>query len=80
MGLFGDSEESIENKAIDSSGNINNNIILREEARDTHDQLLLNQKLFIASCLLVAFETIKLTMYIISSYKRKLKKAIGHPA
>lgn len=79
MGIFGSSEESVENKAIDSTGNVNNNIILmqQEEARDTHSQLVLNQKLFIASCLLVLFEVIKLTVYVISSYKKKLKKAIG---
>lgn len=76
--IFGSSEESSESKTIDTNGNVNNNIVLlQQEARDTHDQMVLNQKMFIASCLLVLFEVVKLTVYVISSYKKKIKKAIG---
>lgn len=78
MGIFGSSEENTESKTIDTSGNVNNNIVLlQQEAKDTHDQVLLNQKIFYTSCLLVMFETIKLVVYVISSYKKKLKKTIS---
>lgn len=78
MGIFGSSEESSESKTIDTNGNVNNNIVpLQQEAKDTHDQVLLNQKIFYTSCLLVLFEAIKLTIYVISSYKKKLKKTIS---
>lgn len=78
MGIFGSSEENLESKTVDTTGNVNNNIVLmQQEARDTHDQMILNQKIFYTSCLLVMFETIKLVVYVISSYKKKLKKTIG---
>lgn len=59
MGIFGDSEEnnSDEQKTIDANGNVNNNIIIRE-ANDTHQQMLLNEKLLVATYLLVAAEII----------------------
>lgn len=78
MGIFGSSEENIESKTIDTSGNVNNNIVLmQQEARDTHEQMLLNHKIFYANCILIVFETIKLLVYTISAYKKKLKKTIG---
>lgn len=78
MGIFGSSEENLESKIVDTTGNVNNNIVLmQQEAKDTHDQVILNQKIFYTSCLLVMFETIKLVVYVISSYKKKLKKTIG---
>lgn len=78
MGIFGSSEENSESKVIDTNGNVNNNIVLlQQEARDTHDQMVLNQKMFIASCILILFEAIKLTVFVISSYKKKLKKTIS---
>lgn len=77
MGIFGSSEENIEQKTIDTSGHVNNNVVLLQEAKDNHEQVILSQKLFYVSCLLVLFEIIKLVIFIFSSYKKKLKKAIG---
>lgn len=65
----------MEEKAIDTSGHVNNNIII-QEAKDTHNQLIINEKLFYATCLLVAFEVIKLIVYIVGAYKRKLIKSL----
>lgn len=78
MGFFGGSEEeSNEAKTVDTTGNVNNNIVLLQEARDTHEQMILNQKLVYASYALVLFEVIKLAVYIFSSYKKKLKKTLS---
>lgn len=75
MGIFGSSEERVEEKTVDTSGHVNNNIII-QEAEDTHNQLILNEKIFYASCLLVIFEAIKLIVYIVGAYKRKLIKSL----
>lgn len=77
MGIFGSSEENTESKVVDTNGNVNNNIVLLQEAKDTHEQVILNQKIFYTSCLLVIFEAIKLAVYVISSYKKKLKKSLS---
>lgn len=73
MGIFGSSEETIESKAIDTNGQVNNNIII-QEARDTHAQMLLNEKLLFASYLLVASEALKLVIYVCHTVKKVLKK------
>lgn len=75
MGIFGSSEESIEQKTIDTNGQVNNNIVI-QEAKDTHSQLLVNSKLLYATYALVFFELIKLATYMFNSYRSKLKKAI----
>lgn len=76
MGLFGSSEESVEQKTIDTNGNgqVNNNIVI-QEARDTHSQLLVNEKLLYATYALVVFELIKLSTYLFTTYRKKMKKA-----
>lgn len=75
MGIFGSSEEnnSVEQKTIDANGNVNNNIIIRE-ANDTHQQMLLNEKLVIATYLLVAAEIIKLGIHFFQTFGRSMKK------
>lgn len=42
--IFGSSEERVEEKTIDSNGQVNNNIVI-QEARDIHSQLQYNEKL-----------------------------------
>lgn len=70
--LFGSSEEE-ETKTVDSNGNVNNNIIIRE-ANDTHSQLLVGEKLLIATYLLVAAEILKLGFHLFHGLKRAIKK------
>lgn len=73
MGWFSSSEERTEEKAIDSTGQVNNNIII-QEAKDTHSQMLANEKLLVATYILVFFEIIKLGVYIYINFKKGLKK------
>lgn len=75
MGLFGSSEERIEEKVVDSTGQVNNNIVI-QEAHDTHSQLLINEKLLWATYILIALEVIKLAVYLFTTYRKKLKKAL----
>lgn len=58
---------------IDSHGHVNNNNIMITEVQDTHQQMLLNEKLLYASCALVGFEFIKLILYVFNAFKRKMK-------
>jgi hypothetical protein len=71
--IFGSSEEKMEVKTVDSNGNINNNVIIREAA-DTHSQMLIGEKLLVATYILVAAELIKLGLHIFYSFKKTLKK------
>lgn len=75
MGWFGDTSEEvdIESKTVDSNGNINNNVII-QEARDTHSQMLLNERLLFATHLLVGAEILKLGIYIFHAIRKSLKK------
>lgn len=78
MGSWFSSEETkVEEKTIDSSGHVNNNIII-QEARDTHLQMINNEKLLVATYLLCLFEIIKLLIFIIGAFKRQLKKKYGN--
>lgn len=73
MGIFGSSEERVEEKVVDSTGHVNNNIVI-QEAKDTHSQVILNQKLLYATYILVCAEIIKLGVYIYCNIKKNLKK------
>lgn len=73
MGFFGSDEHSIEEKAIDATGNVNNNIII-QEARDTHGQLVTSEKLLFGTYVLITIETIKLAICVVSAFKRHIKK------
>lgn len=73
MGWFGSEEEEVKTKTVDTTGNVNNNIII-QEARDTHHQMLIGEKLLIATYALVAAELIKLEVYIYHSFKKTIKK------
>lgn len=73
MGLFSSSEERIEEKTVDTTGTVNNNIIL-QEARDTHDQMRLNEKMLFVMYTMCAVEVVKLAMYVYCNFKRKIKK------
>lgn len=73
MGIFGSSEESIETKTIDSNGQVNNNIIV-QEARDTHSQMMLSEKLLTGTYILIGLEIVKIVICSISAYRRHVKK------
>lgn len=73
MGIFGSSEETIENKAIDTNGQVNNNIIIRE-ANDTHSQMILSEKLLIGTYVLIGLEAVKIGICLFSAYRRHVKK------
>lgn len=73
MGIFGSSEESIETKTIDSNGQVNNNIIV-QEARDTHSQMMLSEKLLTGTYILIGLEIIKVVICSFSAYRRHIKK------
>lgn len=73
MGIFGSSEERVEEKMVDLTGQVNNNIII-QEAKDTHSQLLLNTKLLYATYILVCAEIVKLSIYVYCSIKKNIKK------
>lgn len=79
IGILSSSEKNVENKVVDIMVNINNSIGLtqQEKARDTHNRVILNQKIYIASCLMVLVEVVKLTVFATFSLKKKLKKTIG---
>ena len=76
MGNHASSEET-ENKVVDTSGHVNNNVII-QEAKDTHTQLLVNEKLLLATYLLVGFEVIKIAIYVFAAYKKKMKKTYSN--
>lgn len=74
MGIFGGSSEEINNqKQIDATGNINNNVII-QEAHDVHEQLKLNEKVVNLMYAMCALEIIKFGMYIYCKFIRKMKK------
>lgn len=73
MGIFGSSEESVEEKTVDSTGHVNNNIVI-QEARDTHQQVLIGERLMYATYVLVIAEIIKLGIYLYTQWRNKIKK------
>lgn len=78
MGIFGGSSEETNNeKNIDTAGDVNNNIIIQQEAKDVHNQLMLNQKMLIAAYCLVFFEVVKLGIYLYTQFRKNLKKRYG---
>lgn len=81
MGWFSSDEENseTESKMVDSNGHVNNNIII-QEAKDTHLQLLANEKLLFATYMLVIAEILKLGLYIFQAVRRTLKKKYQKPS
>lgn len=73
MGIFGSSEETNNQKAVDSNGQVNNNIII-QEAKDVHQQLLLSEKVMCVMLLMCGMEIIKFGMYLYAKFTRKMKK------
>lgn len=74
MGIFGSSEESIENKAIDTNGQVNNNLIIQQEAHDTHDSMIYTEKLLVASYIMIGLEVFKIGFWLFGALKRNIKK------
>ena len=77
MGWFGSSEENIEAKTIDTSGNVNNNIII-QEARDTHSQMLIDEKILFATHILVAIKILQLIIYAFHALRKTFKRKYGN--
>lgn len=73
MGIFGSSEETIEAKTIDTNGQVNNNIVI-QEARDTHSQMILSEKLLFGTYILIGLETVKIAICLFGAYRRHMKK------
>lgn len=73
MGWFSSDEVNVDEKVIDSTGQVNTNIII-QEANDTHTQALLSERLLIATYFMVFIEIIKLTICGYGMWKRQLKK------
>lgn len=69
---FSSDETKVEEKTIDTNGQVNNNIII-QEARDTHQQMILNEKLLTATYVLCLLEIVKFIMYCIGAYRRHIK-------
>lgn len=73
MGIFGSSEETNEEKTVDSTGHVNNNIVI-QEARDTHSQMLINERMLWATYILVTAEVIKLGIYLFTQWRNAIRK------
>lgn len=73
MGGSESSELKIEEKTVDTNGQVNNNVII-QEARDTHSQMLTNERLLVATYLLVGAEVLKLSIYAFHSFRKVFKK------
>lgn len=73
MGWFDSSEEQIEQKMVDSNGQVNNNIII-QEAKDVHEQLKLNEKLLTVMNIMCGIELLRLGMYIYFKLVKSIKK------
>lgn len=66
-------EINIEEKTIDSMGLVNNNIVV-QTARDAHHNVGLNEKMLIATYLLMLAEIIKLGIYMYTQCRKMMKK------
>lgn len=73
MGSSESSEVNIEEKAVDSVGHVNNNIVV-QGARDNHQQVIVGEKLLVATYLLVCFEIIKMAIYFYTQCRNNIKK------
>lgn len=73
MGWLGSSEEKTEQKTVDTTGQVNNNIVI-QEAEDIHQQVAMSEKLLFATYLLVGAEIIKLCVYLFVALKKHFKK------
>lgn len=73
MGSSESKEQKFEEKTIDSNGNVNNNIVI-QEAKDTHEQVLLNERMLFATYMLIGFEVIKLAIYMYTQCRSRIKK------
>lgn len=76
MGSSSSTEENREDKTIDSNGQVNNNIVI-QEARDTHYQMVISEKLLYATYILISIELFKFIIFSIAAFKRNLKKRYG---
>lgn len=73
MGNFGSSEENLDQKVVDITGQVNNNIVI-QEAKDTHEQVKINERMITTMYLMCIIEMIKLGVYIYHRFKKSLKK------
>lgn len=79
MGWFDSSEESKEEKMVDSNGQVNNNIII-QEAKDTHHQVGLSEKLVTGTYIIIGIEILKLIICLYTVWRRQMKKKYNNAA
>lgn len=60
--LFGSSEETNEEKAIDSAGHVNNNIIIQEAQATMRLLSFLSEKLLVVTYILIGLEVVKVSI------------------
>lgn len=73
MGWFGSSEEETEIKNVDTTGQVNNNVVI-QNARDNHHQVLLDEKILFATHLLVAMKVLEMLIYAFHSLRKAFKR------
>lgn len=66
-------EQKYEEKTVDSNGHVNNNIVI-QEARDTHSQLIIEEKLLLVAYAVCIIEVVKLGIYFFEACKKYFKK------
>lgn len=73
MGWFSPDVETNEENLVDSSGHVNNNIII-QEAKDTHLQTAISEQLLIATYAMIAIEILKLAICSYNVWRKRIKR------
>lgn len=74
MGIFGSSEEKVDQKTVESTGHVNNNVVIQQQARDVHTAAELNVKMLYTMYFMCAVELFKIGTYIYVKFRKNLKK------
>lgn len=74
MGIFGSSEEKVDQKTVESTGQVNNNVVIQQQARDVHTQAELNVKMLYTMYCMCAIEIFKIGTYLYVKFKKNIKK------
>lgn len=66
-------------KTVDTTGNVNNNIII-QEAKDTHSQMIIDEKILFATHVLIGIKVLQLTIYAFHALRKMFKRKYGDNA
>lgn len=78
MGWFTSSEEvEMELKTVDTTGNVNNNIIV-QSANDNHRQVQIDEKILFATHILIGIKVLQLTIYAFHAIRKMFKRKYGN--